>query len=66
MATIDKSLTKEEYVKLIGQACFEKEQYDKVKTECPKCNSIIEVELLGNSAKTRCSCGYMNDSLRGI
>ena len=66
MVVADKDLIKKEYVKLIGQACYEKEKYGEVKTKCPKCNSIIEVELLGNSAKIKCSCGYMNDSLRGI
>ena len=66
MVTLEKDLTKQEYSKLIGQACYEKEQCGEVKARCPKCNSIIEVELLGNSARTKCPCGYMNDSLRGI
>lgn len=66
MVTVDRELTKQEYAKLIGQACYEKEQYGEVKAKCPICNSIIEVELLGNSARTKCSCGYMTDLLRGI
>ena len=50
----------------MGRAFSEKEMYGEVKTRCPKCNEVVEVELIRTSARTRCSCGYMTASLRGI
>lgn len=61
-----RELTNKEHALLKGQAWYEKKTYNEVKVRCPKCNDIVDVELRGTSAITRCSCGYMNDSLRGI
>ena len=54
-----KELTDKEYFKLIEQALDEKEMNNIVKTRCPMCDDIIDVELRGNSAITKCTCGYM-------
>ena len=48
------------------KAVNEMETKGQVDIKCPVCNGNLEVELLGNSARIKCPCGYMNDSLRGI
>ena len=52
--------------KLITDACYEVETTGKTNVRCPQCHEVIQVELLGNSARTNCACGLMKESLRGI
>ena len=66
MVAVNKDVDKMTIEKLITDACYEVETTGKTNIRCPQCNDIIKVELLGNSARTNCSCGLMKESLRGI
>ena len=66
MVTVNNEIDKMTIEKLITDACYETETTGKTSVICPQCNDIIKVELLGNSARTNCSCGLMKESLRGI
>ena len=66
MVVEDKKNDNSKIMDLIFDAWKEKETTGTVSTKCPNCNDIIEIEIVGNSAKTKCSCGLMNRKLRGI
>ena len=66
MVVMDRKITNSEIMDLIFDAWREKETAGFVSTKCPNCNDTIEIEIVGNSARTKCSCGLMNRKLRGI
>ena len=66
MVEKNKTIDRMTIEKLITDACYEVETLGKTNVRCPQYNEIIQVELLGNSARTNCSCGLMKESLRGI
>ena len=66
MVTLEKNLTNENVMDLIFEAWREKEQNGFVTAKCSECGDVIDIDILGNSAKSKCSCGLMNRKLRGI
>jgi formylmethanofuran dehydrogenase subunit E len=54
--------------KVFKSAMEEYSKNEKIEnTRCEKCNELIIIELLGNSAySVKCKCGYHNDTLRGL
>lgn len=66
MVAVEKKIDDTKVMDLIFDAWKEKETTGIVSTKCPNCNDTIEIEIVGNSAKTKCSCGLMNRKLRGI
>ena len=66
MVAVEKTIDNSKIMDLIFDAWKEKETTGIVSTRCPNCNDTIAIEIVGNSARTKCSCGLMNRKLRGI
>lgn len=66
MIVVEQKVDDRQIMDLIFDAWKEKETTGLVSTKCPNCNKLIEIEIIGNSAKTHCPCGMMNRKLRGI
>ena len=60
--------TKEEKLRfgLLEKAYYDAFVKNETNTRCPVCNELVQVWEEGSCYGTKCKCGYMDNTVRGL